>query len=181
MIAKVQNHPAHTARSVYHQGLIKLLILTQLQKEERTWGSLLTELGFSDNPKEKGKKMIDDANQQVANPTETVQEGKNKEKDDVCNPVQDSLGPETPCTQENPEKLNDMFKSIASKKKICKQLFKEGKPRTRLREKVKMDERTAQEGDQEVVVIEDAASEGTIHTAEDKYLRIWRSLLICRV
>ena len=32
-----------------------------------------------------------------------------------------------------------------------------------------MDERIAQEGDQEVVVIEDAASEGTTHTAEDKY------------
>ena len=30
MIVKVQNHPTHTARSVYHQGLIKLLILTQL-------------------------------------------------------------------------------------------------------------------------------------------------------
>ena len=90
MIAKVQNHPAHTARSVYHQGIIKLLILIQLQKEEITWGSLLIELGFSDNPKEKGKKMIDDANQQVANPIETVQEGKNKEKDAVCNLVQGS-------------------------------------------------------------------------------------------
>ena len=62
-----------------------------------------------------------------------------------------------------------MFKSIASKKKICKQLFKEGKPRTRLREKMQMEERTVQEGDKEVVVIEDAASEGTVHTAEDKY------------
>ena len=63
MIAKVQNHPSHTARSVYHQGLIKLLILAQLQKEDRTWESLLTELGFTDNPKEKGKRMLDDANQ----------------------------------------------------------------------------------------------------------------------
>ena len=27
MIARVKNHPEHTARSVYHQGLIKLLIL----------------------------------------------------------------------------------------------------------------------------------------------------------
>ena len=62
MIAKVQNHPAHTARSVYHQGLIKLLILAHLQKEDRTWESLLTELGFRDNPKEKGKRMLDDAN-----------------------------------------------------------------------------------------------------------------------
>ena len=62
-----------------------------------------------------------------------------------------------------------MFKSIASKKKICKQLFKEGKPRTRLREKMQMEERTVQEGDQEVVVIEDAASERTIHTVKEKY------------
>ena len=36
MIAKVQGHPHHTAHSVYHQGLIKLLILTQLQREKRT-------------------------------------------------------------------------------------------------------------------------------------------------
>ena len=36
MISKVQGHPEHTARSVYHQGLIKLLILSQLHKEGRT-------------------------------------------------------------------------------------------------------------------------------------------------
>jgi len=32
-----------------------------------------------------------------------------------------------------------------------------------------MEEETVQQGDKEVVIIEDAASEGTIHTAEDKY------------
>ena len=58
MISKVQIHPEHTARSIYHQGLIELLILAQLQKEGRTWESLLTELGFKDNPKEKGKRMM---------------------------------------------------------------------------------------------------------------------------
>ena len=34
---------------------------------------------------------------------------------------------------------------------------------------MQMEERTVQEGDKEVVIIEDAASEGTIHIAEDKY------------
>ena len=34
---------------------------------------------------------------------------------------------------------------------------------------MQMEERTVQEGDKEVVVIEDAASEGIVHTAEDKY------------
>ena len=51
IIAKVQIHPQHTARSIYHQGLIKLLVLAQLHKEERTWESLLAKLGFRDNPK----------------------------------------------------------------------------------------------------------------------------------
>ena len=34
---------------------------------------------------------------------------------------------------------------------------------------MQMEERTAQEGDREVVVIEDAASEGTLHIARDQY------------
>ena len=71
--------------------------------------------------------------------------------------------------QEGTEKLSDIFKSITSKKIMCKQLFKEDKPRTRLREKLQTEERIAQEGAREVVIIEDAASEGTINTAEDKY------------
>jgi len=120
MIAKVQGHPHHTARSVYHQGLIKLLILTQLQREKRTWESLLAELGFRDNPKEKGKRMLDDANQQATSPKETVQEVENEEKNDAGKPIKESFFPETPCTNENPEKLSNMLKSIASKKKICK-------------------------------------------------------------
>ena len=87
----------------------------------------------------------------------------------VNTPVQSSVDPETPCIQESTEKLSGIFKSIASKKTICKQLFKEGKPRTRLREKLQIEERIVHEGAKEVVIIEDAASEGTINTAEDKY------------
>ena len=41
MIAWVQGHLEHTARSVYHQGLIKLLIVSQLHREEQTWETLL--------------------------------------------------------------------------------------------------------------------------------------------
>ena len=120
MIARVQSHPQHIARSVYHQVLIKLLILTQLQREKRTWKSLLAKLGFRDNPKKKGKRMLDDANQQATSPKETVQEAENEEKNAACNPIQDSLCPETPCTHENLEKLSDILKNIASKKNICK-------------------------------------------------------------
>ena len=180
MISKVQNHPSHTARSIYHQGLIKLLVLTQLEKEERSWSALLAELGFNENPKEKGKKMIDDASQQIVNPTETDQKDKNKEMSAFNKPIQSSVDPETPYIQESTKKLSDIFKSIASKRTICKQLFKEGKPRTRLREKLQIEERIVQEGAKEVVIIEDAASEGTINTTKDKYSEKWRSLLTCK-
>ena len=142
MIAKVQNHPAHTAHFVYHQGLIKLLILAQLQKEDRTWESLLTDLGFRDNPKEKGKRMLDDANQQETSPKKTVQEVENEEKNTADKHIQESLNPEIAYTDENPEKLSNMMKNITSKNKMCKQLCKVEKPRTRLRKKMQIEGRT---------------------------------------
>ena len=118
MIARVHSHPQHTARSVYHQGLIKLLILTQLQRKKRTWESLLAELGFRDNPKEKGKRMLDDANQQETSPKKTVQEVENEEKNTVDKHIQESLNYEIACTDENPEKLSNMMKNITSKKNV---------------------------------------------------------------
>ena len=65
MISWVQGHPEHTARSVYHQGLIKLLIVSQLHREGRTWETLLIELGFEENTKEKGKRIMEDSDQQT--------------------------------------------------------------------------------------------------------------------
>ena len=67
MISWVQGHPEHTAHSVYHQGLIKLLIVSQLYREGRTWESLLSELGFEEKTKEKGKRVMEDLNQQTTN------------------------------------------------------------------------------------------------------------------
>ena len=111
--------------------------------------------------------MLDDPSQQATSPKKTVQEVENEEKNVADKPIQDSLFPEAPCTHENPEKLSNILKNIASKKNICKQLCKENKPRTRLREKMQIEERTTQEGDRDVVVIEDVASEGTIQIARD--------------
>ena len=61
------------------------------------------------------------------------------------------------------------MKSIASKNKICKQLFKTEKPRTRLRKKMQIEKRAAHEDAMDVVVIDDASSEETVHTAKDQY------------
>ena len=151
-----------------------------MEKEERSWGSLLAELGFDENPREKGKKMVDEASQQIENPADANQKDKTEEINAVNKAVQSSVDPETPCTREGTEKLSDIFKSITSKKIMCKQLFKEDKPRTRLREKLQTEERIAQEGAREVVIIEDAASEGTINTAEDKYSQNMVNSLTCK-
>ena len=143
MMLKVQKCPSHTARSIYHQGLIKLLVLNQLEKEGRSWNSLLSELGFSENPKEKGKKMMEDAQQFITNPAETNQNEVNQIEPVVSQiePIVNELvNPKTPCIQEGSEKLCDIFKSIASKKTVCKQLFKADKSRTIMKEKLQKDE-----------------------------------------
>ena len=149
-------------RSIYHQGLIKLLVLTQLKKEGRSWKSFLTELGFNENPKEKGKKMIDEAHQ--TNSAETNQ----NENDKAAHVVNEPVNPETPCIQEDSEKLCDIVKGIASKKVVCKQLFQADKPRTRLRKKLQKDEEGIKQ-EKEVMIIEDEFSEDTVNTMEDKH------------
>ena len=71
MVSWVQTHPQHTAHSIYHQGLIKLLVISHLNKDGRSWESFLLGLGFEEKVKEKGKraessyKKIEDSNQQA--------------------------------------------------------------------------------------------------------------------
>ena len=169
MISRVQGHPEHTTRSVYHQGLIKLLILAQLQKEGRTWESLLTELGFKDNPKEKGKRMMENTDQQTTSPKKPIQTVEKEGNNTTDKPIQEGLCPEASYTNENPEKLSVMLKNIASKSEIRKQLLKTEKPRTRLRKKLQTEKRSAHEDVMEVVMIDDALSEETVHTSKDQY------------
>ena len=64
MVTWVQTHPKHTARSIYHHGLIKLVLISDLSKEGRSWESFLLGLGFEEKVKEKGKRA-EDLNQQT--------------------------------------------------------------------------------------------------------------------
>ena len=56
MVSWLQTHPEHTARSIYHQGLIKLLLISHLTKEGQSWESFLLGLEFEEKVKEKGKR-----------------------------------------------------------------------------------------------------------------------------
>ena len=55
MISRVHSHQEHTVRSLFHQGLIKLLIVFHLKKKGKTWEEFLFESGF-DAEKQKGEK-----------------------------------------------------------------------------------------------------------------------------
>ena len=57
MVSWVQTHPEHIAHSIYHQGLIKFLLISHLIKEGRSWESFLLGLGFEEKVKEKGKRV----------------------------------------------------------------------------------------------------------------------------
>ena len=115
IISWVQGHPEHTARSVYHQGLIKLLIFSQLHREGPTWETLLIELGLEENTKEKGKRIMEDSDQQTTNHKKQIEAVVEEGNGFIEKPVQKSLRPETSFTDENPEKLSVILKNITSK------------------------------------------------------------------
>ena len=119
IIAWVQGHPEHTARSVYHQGLIKLLIVSQLHREGQTWETLLTELGFEENTKEKGKRVTKDLDQQTTNHKKQIEAIVAEGKGFIEKPSQKILCPEASFTDENPETLSVMLKNLTSKNESC--------------------------------------------------------------
>ena len=46
MIARFHKHQEHTVHSLFHQGLIKLLIVFYLRKKGQTWENFLFVSGF---------------------------------------------------------------------------------------------------------------------------------------
>ena len=62
MISRVHSHQEHIVSSLFHQGLIKLLIVFHLNKKGKTWEEFLFEFGFDvEKPKGEKKESKDDA------------------------------------------------------------------------------------------------------------------------
>ena len=112
---------------------------------------------------------MDDIEQPIISPKKPVKTVENEEKHTAEKTIREGLCLEASCTNEDLEKISDMLKTIASKNKICKQLFKIEKPRTKLRKKMQIEKEAAHEGAMNVVVIDDAGSEETVHTIGDQY------------
>ena len=49
MSSRIKEHHDHTAQSIFHHGLIKLIISSVLQKEGKTWDYFLFWSGFHNN------------------------------------------------------------------------------------------------------------------------------------
>ena len=54
MISRIHSHQEHIVPSLFHQGLIKLLIIFHLKKKGKTWEEFLFEYGF-DTEKKNGE------------------------------------------------------------------------------------------------------------------------------
>ena len=106
MDSKVQGYREHTARSVYHQGLIKLLIVSQFHREGRNLETLLTELGFEENIKEKGKRIMEDSDQQTTSHKKQIEAAVEEGKGFTEKPIQEGLCPKTSFTNQNPKKIS---------------------------------------------------------------------------
>ena len=93
---------------------------------------------------------MEDTDQQTTSAKKPVQTVEKEGKNTAEKRIQEGLYPKASCKNENPEKLSVMLKSIASKNKIHKQLFKTKKPRTRLRKKMQTEKRAAHQDDMDL-------------------------------
>jgi len=55
---KVQTHPKNVAYSLFHQGIIKVLVRKELDKPQTSWEYFLCSLGFEEHEKKSHKTII---------------------------------------------------------------------------------------------------------------------------
>ena len=56
MFIRVKEHQDHTQQSIFHHGLINLIISTVLQKKEKTWDYFLLYSWFQSEQEDQSKK-----------------------------------------------------------------------------------------------------------------------------
>ena len=98
-----------------------------MNKEGQSWESFLSELGFEEKIKEKGKRVAEDLNQQMENHEEQTEHIAEEGKDFIEEPKKmNNLFPENSATEEttsnqlkedhkNPDTLSMVIKNINSK------------------------------------------------------------------
>ena len=131
---------------------------------------MLSEPGFQEKTKEKGKRVMEDLDQQTTNHKKQIEAVVVEGKGFIEKPIHKSLCPEASFTDESPEKLSVMLKNINSKNEARDQLLKlesiDVKPRTRLRRKLQEEIKSTHEDCEEIVMIDDAFNEETVHTSK---------------
>ena len=116
---------------------------------------------------------MEDSDQQTTNHKKQIEAAIEEGKGFIEKPIQKGLCPETSFIDENPEKLRVMLKNITSKTETHNQLLKsesrDVNPRTRLRRKLQAEMKSAHADCKEIMMIDDAFSEETVHTSKGQY------------
>ena len=96
MSSRVKEHHDHTTQSIFHHGLIKLIISTALQREGKTWDYFLFWSGFQIKQEEqqtkkhvdKGKTLVRKLGQKIK-----VEEKKDIKLEEVTEPSKEDYEP----------------------------------------------------------------------------------------
>ena len=109
MSSRVKELQDHTKQSIFHHGLIKLIIITELQKRGKTWDYFLFWFGFQSEKEDQSKRR------QVNKPQNLVK----KLKKEVIVKVEEENVQERSMTQrvENP-KIEQQNKANEDEKKV---------------------------------------------------------------
>jgi len=159
MIARVHSHQEHTVRSLFHQGLIKLLIVFHLKKKGKTWKEFIFESGFD---AEKETLKADNQTEQE----ETLGNADNQtEQEETLNADNDGLA-------EKESQVNDELSEACAVKPVKdlkgKAMDSSVRPRTRLRRKLEIEASPNLTEDSELVVIEKSISNDRVQPTNEE-------------
>ena len=148
MIARVHSHQEHTVRSLFHQGLIKLLIVFHLKKKGKTWKEFLFESRFD---AEKETLNADNQTEQ----DETLDNDNQIEQEETLNADNDGL---TEKWSHVNDELSEACVVNPVKDLKGKAMDSSVRPRTRLRRKIEIEAGPNLTENSELIVIEKSIS-----------------------
>ena len=108
MSSRIKEHHDHTAQSIFHHGLIKLIISTVLQREGKTWDYFLFWSGFQIKQEEQPTKKHVDKGQTLIRKLGKKVKSKNKK----CVKIEEVIEPSKGDTESQQPLVDSKGKSL---------------------------------------------------------------------
>ena len=153
MIARVHNHQENILCSLFHQGLIKLLIVFHLKKKGKTWKEFLFESGF-------------DAEKETLNANNQTKQDETLDNVDNETDQEETLNADNDGLVEKEPQVNDELSEACAVKPVKdlkgKAVDLSVRPRIQLRRKIEIEASPNLTEDSELVIIEKSISNDKI-------------------